>query len=334
MPQSPHDITGASTHVGHTVAREPPDSTGVSTHVGHTVVQERHDEPPLVPANGPPTASGLHPAARFETGNGAWQLKLSHTEVKSIADGIEDASGIAVTFGVTAEVAGILLAIAEVLRTVDAIGLNNGVNVAGILQMPIATVTPAFFSPFDLVKWIGTQFEDATGIPHPAFAAGIGAGAGLLAVGPSGIVLGGLAGWLGTTLDSDDPRPGDVHCDRHAVGPWEKFVLFPLTPNRVAIGSWRGYFSAENGGGGAVHANRGAVGDWETVILIHNPNGTVSLQHPGGHFLVAENGGGDGSVCNWNRTAIGDWEQFWMEFQPDGTFALKTFSKGTYVSVQ
>jgi hypothetical protein len=100
------------------------------------------------------------------------------------------------------------------------------------------------------------------------------------------------------------------------------------------MASWRGFFCAENGGGGPVHANRGLIGPWETCTLIRNPNGTVSLRSENGHYLVAENGGGDGSVCNWNRTAIGEWEQFWMEFQPDGSFALKTFSRQTFVSVQ
>ena len=89
-----------------------------------------------------------------------------------------------------------------------------------------------------------------------------------------------------------------------------------------------------------VHANRQEIGPWETVQLIHNDNGTVSFRMAGGHFFVAEGGGGDGSVCNWNRTAIGPWEQFIMEFQPPtagekpGTFALKTLVQQTYVSVQ
>jgi hypothetical protein len=73
---------------------------------------------------------------------------------------------------------------------------------------------------------------------------------------------------------------------------------------------------------------------WENFIIVRNANGTVSFRHQGGHFLVAEGGGGNHSFCNWNRTAIGPWEQFWKEDQPDGTFALKTFVHGTYVSVQ
>ncbi|WP_144378268.1 fascin domain-containing protein [Mesorhizobium amorphae] len=68
--------------------------------------------------------------------------------------------------------------------------------------------------------------------------------------------------------------------------------------------------------------------------MINNPNGTVSLRSENGHYLVAENGGGDGTFCNWNRTAIGDWEQFWMDYQPNGFFTLRTLSQNRYVSVQ
>jgi hypothetical protein len=268
------------------------------------------------------------------TEGGVWQLKLSHEEVGSIADGLNAAGSLASIFTASPWLEGILGAISGVLVAVDAIGLNHGVNVVGVLQTQFVTVTPAIIS-IDWVKRVVPELQEATGLPGGVIRGGLGAGVALLAVGPAGVVLGGLAGWLlPDIINSDGPNPGDVYADRHEVGPWEKFVLVALTPNHVAIASWRGYFSAENGGGGAVHANRRDIADWETVILIRNPNGTVSLQHPGGHFLVAENGGGDGAVCNWNRTTVGDWEQFWMEFQPGGTFALKTFSKGTYVSVQ
>ena len=111
-------------------------------------------------------------------------------------------------------------------------------------------------------------------------------------------------------------------------------VATHVDPDKTAILSWRGYFAAEDGGGQAVHANRTAIGPWETHFLDRNPDGTVSFRALGGHYFVAEMGGGPGSVCNWNRTAIGPWEKFWMEHQGDGTFALRTFEKGTYVSVQ
>ena len=261
-----------------------------------------------------------------------WEVRLSHEEVNMIAADTRSAARIVAK--AAPPVAVVLGAIAGILVTMDAIGLHNGVNVVGVFQTQFVTVTPAFVSPVDIVKGFADDLVHATGLPEGVVGAGIGAGVALLAVGPAGVVVGGVAGWLGTRFGGGGINPGDVHADRGAVGPWEKFFLVSLSPNNIAIDSWRGYFCAENGGGGPVHANRSWIKSWETASLIHNSNGTVSIRALGGHYLVAENGGGPGSVCNWNRTSIGEWEQFWMEFQPDGTFALKTFSRQTYVSVQ
>lgn len=287
--------------------------------------------PPLVDSgiNGGPIVAEVRPT-NFRSNVGVWQLSLSHTEVQQLANGARAASILSVA--INPVVAVIVDAIAEIIVTVDAIGLNNGVNVVGVFQTQFVTVTPAFVSPFDILDRIVRELQTATGLPGGVVGAGIGAGIALLAVGPAGVVLGGLAGWLGDALFSGGPNPGDVHANRGAVGPWEKFLLVSLTPSNVAMGSWRGYFCAENGGGGPVHANRAQIGPWETATLVRNPSGTVSLRSQNGNYLCAENGGG--SVCNWNRTAIGEWEQFWMEFQPDGLFALKTLSGGNYVSVQ
>jgi hypothetical protein len=285
--------------------------------------------------------------ARFSTAGNVWQLELSHQEVQEIASGGATGAAIATKVG-QPWLGAILVAIAGVLVTVDGIGGDNGVNVVGVLQTQFVTVTPASVSPVDLVKGFADALVRETGLPGGVVGAGLGAGVALLAVGPAGVVLGGLAGFL-AAQGNDGPNPGDVWADRRQVGAWERFTLVTVTVRtrpaigkarwvgRVAIGSWRGYFCAENGGGNQVHANRHEIGPWETAQLIHNPNGTVSVRAGGGHYLTAEGGGGDGGRCNWDRTEIGPWEQFWMEFQPKpfgGTFALKTFSQGTYVSVQ
>src|SRR5262249_17983011 len=137
-----------------------------------------------------------------------------------------------------------------------------------VLQTQFVTITPAFISPIELIKSIVATLQHATDLPGGVIRGGLGAGVALLAVGPAGVVLGGLAGWLLPDLiDRDGPNPGDVYADRNEGGPWEKFIPVVLTPNRVAIASWRGYFSAENGGGGAVHANRRDIADWETFIV-------------------------------------------------------------------
>jgi hypothetical protein len=269
--------------------------------------------------------------ARFISSGNVWELELSHDEVRGIAAGGNTASGIATSAG-QPYLAAVLTTIVGVLVTVDAIGGKQGVNVVGVFGTQFVTVVPRFASP---VHWI-SQFSDAlihvTGLPGGVVGAGIGAGVALLAIGPAGVVMGGVAGFL--AAPGGGANPGDVHADRQAVGPWEKFALITLSNNNVALLSWRGYFCAEAGGGQAVHANRHLIGPWETATLIRNGNGTVSLRAQGGHYFVAENGGGAGSVCNWNRVGIGEWEQFWMEYQPDGMFALKTLNKGTYVSVQ
>jgi hypothetical protein len=285
--------------------------------------------PPIRERNGGSNQSvGIRPV-NFDTSSGVWEVSLSHEDVLALR---RDADSFLDNY---------LPFIAEIIKTclslisiVDAIGFNNGVNITGIFQTPFVTVTPRFVSAMDVLKSIAPALRNATGLPGGVIGAGMGAGIGLLAAGPAGIVLGGVAGWLGDAVFSNDPRPGDVHCDRRSVGPWEKFMLASAGEDKVGIWSWRGYFCAENGGGGPVHANRGNVGPWETVTMINNPNGTVSLRSENGHYLVAENGGGDGTFCNWNRTAIGDWEQFWMDYQPNGFFTLRTLSQNRYVSVQ
>lgn len=296
---------------------------------GPGLVYEPPSSPPIREANGSAGRyGGIRPNA-FNTAGSVWEISLSHEDVLALR---RDTSSFVQRY--TPEIAIAVESCASLISIVDAIGFNNGVNVTGIFSTPFVTVTPRFISPVAWVKKFAAALQQATGLPGGVVGAGIGAGIALLAAGPAGIVLGGVAGWLGDALFSDDPRPGDVHCDRRSVGPWEKFFMASAGSDTIGISSWRGYFCAENGGGGPVHANRGSVGPWETVTLVRNPSGTVSLRSQNGHYLVAENGGGDGSFCNWNRTEIGEWEQFWMEFQPDGFFSLRTLSQNTYVSVQ
>lgn len=288
--------------------------------------------------------------ATFTTSGSVWQIQLSHQEVVAISANIEIAKDIATSAGAPF-VGPVLKALVLVLKSVDAIGMNRGVNVVGVIGTQAVTVTPAFVSPVEFFKQIQDRLIEATGLPGGVVGTATGSTVALLAAGPSAVIFGGVAGFLGAS--GGGPRPGDVYADRQTVGPWEKFFLVAIAPpslreraamtlrptvrpayGSAALASWRGYFCAENGGGGPVHANRNEIGPWETMTIVRNRNGTVSLRMEGGHYLVAENGGGGGSVCNWNRTEIGEWEQFWMEYQPDGMIALKTFSKGTYVSVQ
>src|SRR5262249_6914869 len=125
---------------------------------------------------------------------------------------------------------------------------------------------------------------------------------------------GAVAGAIINLLEpAPDPNAhGGVHADRPAVG--ERFILAQLPPsNHIALLSWQGLFSAQNGGGGHIYVNRPTVGRWETWTLINNPDQTVSFQSTGGHFLSALNGGGNDSFCTVKATAIGSTERFFLQ---------------------
>jgi hypothetical protein len=288
------------------------------------------NSPELRPAPNGGQNGGIHINARFDTVGSVWELRLTHAEVMELRRRPREFLR---AIGFPEELAILIEGITYLIVIVDAIGLNNGVNITGILQTTIVTVTPRIVSAMGILKRIVDALREI-GLPSEVAGAGVGVGIGVLAIGPAGAVIGGFAGWLGDALFGGGPRPGDVHCDRQVVGPWEKFLPIAVDKDASAVLSWRGYFCAENGGGNAVHANRLVVGPWEKVKIIPNANGTVSLRSENDHYLCAENGGGDGSFCMWNRAAVGEWEQFIMEWQSDGSFALKTLSKGTYVSVQ
>ena len=60
----------------------------------------------------------------------------------------------------------------------------------------------------------------------------------------------------------------------------------------------------------------GAEGAWETFTIVNlgRPGGAIAsgdriaLRSVNGYYVVAEGGGGPGSVVNANRSAIGPWE--------------------------
>jgi|GEM_PF-6255322 len=85
----------------------------------------------------------------------------------------------------------------------------------------------------------------------------------------------------------------------------------------------RGHFvCAENGGGRELVANRTEAREWETFKII-GPNGKTDgslvkngdkislLTYDGGHFVCAENGGGQELVAN--RTEAREWETFTID---------------------
>jgi hypothetical protein len=76
------------------------------------------------------------------------------------------------------------------------------------------------------------------------------------------------------------------------------------------------YICAEAGGGREVTANRVAAGPWETFTLeqVDQQGGPlmsgqrIALRTENGHYVCAENGGGQELVAN--RTSVGPWETF------------------------
>lgn len=133
-----------------------------------------------------------------------------------------------------------------------------------------------------------------------------------------------------TWLVAEQGGGGAVHADRAAASIWETFEVVDLnggalvTGDPVALRAFDGvhYLQAAGGGGGAVNATPTAIGPWETFVIRKQNGGSqlifegdwIALQAPSGHFVVAENGGGPGSIVNANRVAIGPWETFAIHF--------------------
>jgi hypothetical protein len=92
----------------------------------------------------------------------------------------------------------------------------------------------------------------------------------------------------------------------------------------VALRTFDGvhYLQAAGGGGSTTNAFPTAVGAWETFTILKQNGGSriifegdeIALRASTGHFVVAENGGGPGSVVNANRVAVGAWETFVVHY--------------------
>lgn len=121
-----------------------------------------------------------------------------------------------------------------------------------------------------------------------------------------------------------------VNADRPAASIWETFEIVDLnggdllTGDLVALRTFDGvhYLQAAGGGGSTTNAFPTAVGAWETFTILKQNGGSriifegdeIALRASTGHFVVAENGGGPGSVVNANRAAVGAWETFVVHY--------------------
>jgi hypothetical protein len=240
--------------------------------------------------------------AQFSGGPAGWNVQLSHDEVTTASDTAD-----LVSMGVPPPYDTFLSAGAEYLRTIDALGGHNGVNVSG--SGPTFVATPAGVPIVgDLINVIVK----------------IGAGVSTEAV---DIVKGAL-GLLGVHFGSSR---GELHADEDNPGSEETFAFVSLPNGKVAILAYTGYFCADHDREGRVWADRQGIGPWENWGLVHNGDGSVSFSSDQGWYISANP---QTNHCElWtNRQNIGQWESFNLAQRPNGFIALQARSNGKWVS--
>jgi hypothetical protein len=133
-----------------------------------------------------------------------------------------------------------------------------------------------------------------------------------------------------TWVSADQGGGGQVTADRAVNSIWETFEIVDLNGGNLQSGDPVAlrtfdhvhYLQATSGGGSSVNATPTAVGPWETFTILKQGGGStvifegdwIALRANSGHYVVAENGGGPGSVVNANRVAVGAWETFGVHF--------------------
>lgn len=295
---------------------------------------------------------GVFADAEFTHEGIAWKLSLDSRQTHVLVGSFGTAGNfLALLAGpLWPAIAGPLNGALGYIELVNTLGGDNGVEIHGTIGGPTVYVTPRLSGFFALLAQIRDQelagqaviaLLSRAAALSPQLAATlelpvVAAVLGQIASGtPLGVALATALGF-GISLLGGEPdinEHGGVHADRSEAREWESFYIGPVPDGEhVALLSWQGYLSAQNGGGADVYANRPEIGPWETWSMIHNGDGTISLQSIGGHYLCAEEGGG--RECWSNRTAIGAWEKFVLVPLAKGRFALRTLVKGTYVSVQ
>ncbi len=268
-------------------------------------------------------------AAKFERSGLAWRLVLENSEVQDLKKGAALATLVA---NPEPAVSKAVAAAIGMIDLVNEIGGRRGVEITGVISYSATTITPKGNGPYgELVKAgkeISKLGEHWGGIAN----GNIEKASDWLAESDPGPAIANALG-IGRRKKKNRHTPGGMVADRKEAGKSERFTLVQVDDGKVAILGHTGYLAAEGGGGGATYANRDKIGDWEKWTVVRNSDGTVSFgAHDGRHYFVAEEGGG--SVCGANRTAIGDWEKFRLEYDDNGGVAIKTLSKGLYVSSQ
>lgn len=296
------------------------------------------------------TQSPASDPARLTLTGPVWVVSLNHEQAESVEGSLQFIAG-AASLGDEEEIGAALGAAAGLIQLMDSLGGDQGVDVQGVLGVGGVIVTSHLSGMYEtLTKGAGVAVAGANimdfvlnaggKVPEVASTLGIGVAAQVFSRVAGGMPFGwALAEAFGVIVDLLKPAPdpnehGGIHADRTPVGDWERFIMAQIPPgNQIALLSWQGLFSAQNGGGADVYANRVKVGPWETWNIVDNHDGTLSFQTADGHLLTATNGGGPGSYCLANQTAVTASERFVKEDVAGGHIALKT-QKGTYLSVQ
>ena len=105
---------------------------------------------------------------------------------------------------------------------------------------------------------------------------------------------------------ADLGKGGRLAADRLKVGPWERFKLYRLNGNRVALQASNGNFvSAEEG---RLVANYGTVRKWATFKLIQLKGNRNAFKAANGKYVCAHMG--QGGALFADRSQIKEWETF------------------------
>lgn len=133
--------------------------------------------------------------------------------------------------------------------------------------------------------------------------------------------------WNGPYMVAENGGGDVVNADRPNAGPWETFTMHDLNGGELQDGdsvtfltdNQTTYLQAEFGGScgwSRMLAVGGGEGPWETFTIFNldrpgraiGSGDHVALRSVNGAYVVAEGGGGPGSVVNVDRCAVGPWE--------------------------
>ncbi len=112
-------------------------------------------------------------------------------------------------------------------------------------------------------------------------------------------------------LDSADK--GRLVSSRTSPGDWEKFTLYELGDNNIALQAANGkYVCCDDHRAGLLVADRDQISDWETFKLVPQENGTVALQAWNKRYVTAEYSLTDArkGMLLGIREEIKEWERF------------------------